>query len=456
MRKYTFYTVFAYFIASVGFYTHPAQARLSKVDHIIIVIQENRTPDNLFQGLQNIMPGADIATSGVNSKGQVIPLQPLPLDTGFDIGHHHSDFSAMYDRGKMDGADREQCDPAATKCPANPAFHYVQHADVIPYFSIAQNYGFANRMFQSNQGPSYPAHQFLFSGTSQPFANFSLFVSENPIKSNESAGCTAPPDQTVFLIDQLGSENYSIYPCFEHQTLADLLEKPPNDPTHALSWRYYGAGPGSIWMAPNAIRHLCVPKGSPLKCSAPEWTGGDIVTRPPQVLTDIRQRALRTVSWVTPSAQYSDHAGINDGTGPSWVASIVNAVGNSPYWQDTVILIVWDDWGGWYDHVVPPIDPTYGYYESGFRVPLLVVSAYTPQGYISNQQHDFGSILRFSEEAFNLGRIPPGNFADSRSDDLSDFFDFTKPARAFIPVPTKVPPSQFLNPAQRMLPPDND
>jgi phospholipase C len=180
------------------------------------------------------------------------------------------------------------------------------------------------------------------------------------------------------------------------------------------------------------------------------------VTWSPQVLLDISQSALPQVTWVIPTAQDSDHADENDGTGPSWVASIVNAIGESPYWNNTVILIVWDDWGGWYDHVVPPAASKYAYYEMGFRVPLLVVSAYTPKGYVSTVQHDFGSILHFVEDIYGLGTIPPGDFADSRSDDLQDFFRFNGPARTFQPIPTAVPQSYFLDRRRPMLPPDND
>ena len=87
--------------------------------------------------------------------------------------------------------------------------------------------------------------------------------------------------------------------------------------------------------------------------------------------------------------------------GPSWVASIVNAIGQSQYWDNTVILITWDDWGGWYDHVAPNI---YNSYEYGFRVPLIVVSPFARQGYVSHVTHDFGSILHFIEEVYNLPR----------------------------------------------------
>ena len=118
----------------------------------------------------------------------------------------------------------------------------------------------------------------------------------------------------------------------------------------------------------------------------------------------------------------SDHAGGTDGSGPSWVASVVNAVGESQYWNDTVVFVVWDDWAGWYDHVRPPM---YNSYELGFRVPLIVISRYAKKGFVSHRLYEFGSILKFIEVHFALGSL---GTTDARSDDLSDFFDYMRRA----------------------------
>jgi phospholipase C len=246
------------------------------------------------------------------------------------------------------------------------------------------------------------------------------------------------------------------HPCFDHATLTDLLDNPPSGARKGLNWRYYTPSEGTIWNAPSSVRHMCMPKGYPQVCTGADWSDGKIAINPAQVLTDIQQRHLASVSWVIPKGQESDHPISNNGSGPSWVASVVNAVGNSPYWNNTVILIAWDDWGGFYDHVAPPIDSQYGYYEYGFRVPLLVVSAYTPAGYVSQSTHNFGSILRFIETAFGLPFIPPSTFADSRSDDLGDFFDFTKPPRPFVPVPAPIKASFFLHDLTPATDPDDD
>ncbi|HEY6331614.1 MAG TPA: alkaline phosphatase family protein, partial [Blastocatellia bacterium] len=182
------------------------------------------------------------------------------------------------------------------------------------------------------------------------------------------------------------------------------------------------------------------------------------------VLRDINACKLQSVSWVVPTCQNSDHAGCTDGGGPSWVASIVDAIGSassceggSGYWQDTAILITWDDWGGWYDHEPPTILPQpMGDYQYGFRVPLIFVSAYTPKSIINNEHHDFGSILRFIE--FNFG-IPEGalNFADARSQtDLTNFYDLTQPPRAFQTIAAPKNADFFLNDKRPQLDPDDD
>ena len=263
---------------------HAFQAHIK---HIVVIFQENRTPDNLFHGL----PGADIANSELDSSGNLVPLQPISLVTDYDLRHAHSDFVAMYDGGKMDGADHVivRCVQGATDCPPpNPHFRYVNPQEVQPYFQMAEQYTFGDRMFQTNQGPSFPAHQFLISGTSAPATGSDLFASENPDfpshSTNLNAGCASPPGETVALIDPTGSEAQSQFPCFEHATLPDLLD------SNNVSWRYYAPGPGTIWTGPNAIRHLRF---------GPDWQ--KVIIPQTTVLTDIANGQLAQLSWVIPN-----------------------------------------------------------------------------------------------------------------------------------------------------------
>jgi phospholipase C len=446
----------------------PPPPVVGKIQHVVVIVQENRTPDNLFQDPVLINRGADIVQNG-NSLGQTIPLSPIDLGTNgsnpqnYDLSHSHTAFVSMYDGGKMDGASLITCTPAAN-CPPNahpnPQFMYVNPADVQPYFALAEQYTFGDRMFQTNQGPSFPAHQFIIAGTSTPATGSNLFASENPKTSGfPDAGCDAPAGSTVALIDPAGNEksNAPIFPCFEHKTLSDLLEANGN------TWRYYTSsgytnGTGdALWIGPEAIQHICGTLTANGTCGGPDWTS-NVILNQTQILTDVANNALQDVSWVIPSGQASDHAATNDGSGPSWVSSVVNAIGNSAYWANTAIFITWDDWGGWYDHVAPPqvlINcAQWGCgYVYGFRVPLIVVSPYAKAQYISHTQHDFGSILKFIETTFGL---PSLGYADAAADDFSDCFNYAQTPLQFQAIPAALDAQYFLNDKTPPTDPDDD
>jgi phospholipase C len=439
----------------------PAHARTFK--HVVIVIQENRTPDNLFGSNSQFEPGVDIATSGLNSSNQVVPLTAVDLAGCYDIGHGHVTFVKAYNNGLMNGWDKEGVSiPPGCVAGANPQFRYVDNSTgtVQPYFDLAKQYGFANRMFQTNQGPSFPAHQFLFGGTSAPSADSALFVSENPHALHSPFwGCASIPGTYVYTIDPNGVRG-TTFPCFDRPTLADLLDGA------GLTWKYYTPGSKTIITAPNAIKAICnaqVVNGS-LVCTGTEWAKV-VVLNPSKTLVDIGNCNLANVNWVVPIGANSDHAVGNTGGGPSWVASIVNAIGTAScpngemLWQDTAIFVTWDDWGGWYDHVPPfRIGQSNGWgqrYVYGFRVPLLVISAYTPAGYVDNTVHDFGSILRFVESNFNLGLIGAGKYADSYADDLMEFFPLTEP-RSFRKINSKYDANHFILSTEPMTDPDDD
>lgn len=461
-----------------------AHGQIQQFEHIIVIVQENRTPDNLFQGLCRPPFGNghrcsttpdpsqyDIKTTNwldKNFPGGMVHPRPVALANTYDLGHSHASFVSMCDRTgaecQMDGAAGITCGPVAN-CPLRPQFRFVSNRDGIlnPYLQLATQYGWANYMFQTNQGPSFPAHQFIFGGTSAPTAAddaAGIFAAENlggGIGGLATlAGCIALTSTTVELIRPPGIENQKIYPCFEHLTMGDLLHGP-------LTWRYYTPSPGSIWTAPNAIQHICQSTGPDGRCVGPEWTH-HVDLNSADVLNDIANCDLRSVSWVIPTGLNSDHANASDGGGPSWVASIVNAIGNSTrcdnntgYWKNTAIFITWDDWGGWYDHVAPPFLPQpQGDYQYGFRVPLIVVSAYTPPQYINNARHDFGSILRFIEHNFSIqeGAL---NFADERSTtNLTGFFDLGREPRPFRDIEAPRDAAFFLNDKRPATDPDDD
>jgi phospholipase C len=411
--------------------------------HVVLIVQENRSPDNLFYGLcsGSSCGPYDIQLTdwkNLHAQGGVTQPQEIHLVDTSDLGHAHKDFLHEYDNGKMDGADLASCEGA---CPPLAHFVYVNPSDVQPYLDMATQYGWANYMFQTNQGPSAPAHQYLFGGTSAPSAEDDaegIFVAEN---NGMSTGClSAPGTQAWLIVGGVESPANRVYPCFERPTMGDL----------GLTWRYYTPTFKNLCTAPVDIEHICQPKGG--SCTGALWK--NLVIPPANVLKDIKNGKLAQISWVIPRGQDSDHPRFNKGTGPSWVSSIVNAIGNSPYWEDTAIIVTWDDWGGFYEHETPVLNGNG--YESGFRVPMLFISAYTPTGTVSNVRSDFGSILRFVEGNFGVAEGALG-FADARAtSDLSEFYDFNLKPRAFESIPARFGASYFIQDTTPATDPDDD
>jgi phospholipase C len=393
------------------------------IQHIVVVVQENRTVDNLFQGF----PGAYTQSYGLNAAGQQVALKEEPLKVWWDPGHSHSDWLADYDRGKLDGWNNETCIGLAPsqKCKENFAYAYVNPNDIWQYREIAKRWALADMTFQDNQGPSFPAHQYLLSGTSSITNRYCMSVacgaarraSENPVPpiGDEKpdyggvGGCDSPVGSLVNTINAKDVEGNPVFPCFTRTSLPQELD------ADEISWRYYQAdsGPG-LWDAPDAITYTY------------DNDMSHVVTPSSQFIADIRNGDLASVTWITPTAGCSDHPVINTGCGPAWVASVVNAIGESQFWDSTAIFILWDDWGGWYDHVAPPIVNNY---EDGFRVPLLAVSAYTPSGTISHTPRIvYGSLLKYIETTFNVASL---GYDDARGDSLSDLFNYSKSPTPF-------------------------
>jgi phospholipase C len=178
-----------------------------------------------------------------------------------------------------------------------------------------------------------------------------------------------------------------------------------------------------------------------------EW-GTNVSMPETNILNDISGGALPAVSWVIPEDKNSDHPGDNlQGAvddGPQWVASVVNAIGQSQYWDSTVIVVVWDDWGGLYDNAAPPFQDEYG--GLGFRVPMLVVSPYaragsgSQGGYISHTQYEYGSILKYIENNFGLGSL---GTTDKRATSIGDVFNYNQKPRHFQTIPSTLDGKYF-------------
>jgi phospholipase C len=414
------------------------------IKHIVIIVQENRSFDNLFA----TFPKADGATSGKTHDGKTVQLKKKNLAGALDINHDWPTFYAEYDHAKMDGFDLCKVN-GNNPCPSTYAYQYVNPSQIQPYWTMAQQYALADHMFQTQGSGSFTAHQDLIAGTTA--INSTQSVIDYPSEW-KSWGCDAPksPPTTTSLMDY--HKDYlkwqGPFPCFTYPTgtIADLLDK------KGVSWKYYAPlykydTAGALWNAFAAIQ--AVRYGN-------DWK--NISTPETNVLTDITSGALPAVSWVIPEQPNSDHP---NGTkapdnGPSWVAQIVNAVGGSKYWNSTAVFVLWDDWGGFYDHEAPPpLDQTADgtVYGLGFRVPVIVVSPFVPAGEISHTQYEFGSILKFVEGTFQLGSL---GTTDVRATSIGNVFNFKQKARKFATIPAAKSRSYFLNSPPSYLPVDSD
>lgn len=411
--------------ASVNAAAAPDGTSGKYISHIVIIIQENRSFDNFFADF----PGADGATQGLMktpSGDKVVQLQPSRLEMD-SLGHEHHSFELEYDRGKMDGFNlvkRELAHGQKVRS-GTYAYRYVESNFIAPYWTMAQQYVLGDHMFSTQSSSSFTAHQDLIAGGT-PIGNDNVIDFPTP----SSWGCNAPPGTVTSLITESGKYllDKGPFPCFAYPTLRDLLD------AKKLPWLYFtNTSKGSVWNAFDAIDAVR---------NGPEWKT-NIVTPQTRIYQAVESAQLPAVSWVLPDALDSDHPGLHSDSGPSWVASVVNAIGESAYWPSTAIVVVWDDWGGYFDNVTPPQVDGQGY---GFRVPMLVISPYaresTPNvpGYISHTQYNFGSIIRFVEDNWRLGRL---GTSDVSSKSIVDCLDFKRAPRAFVPIAAKYSKTYF-------------
>jgi phospholipase C len=391
---------------------HHKATSTTPIQHIVIIVQENRSFDNMFNGF----PGADTVQAGKSSTGQTIPLQKINLAVTYDPSHSHRAFEVEYDNGKMDGFDKEKIDQG-TGAPTDFAYAYVDPSQIQPYWTMAQQYALADHMFATNESSSGPAHLYLVAGNSATDNTNTWYALDNPVLPGEvhAGGCDSLTGTTIELINpSTGAlQSPGPFPCFDRQVIFDLL-----DPA-GVTWKWYEPRLGrGLWFAPDWYSHIRY---------GPDYA--NVSAPSTNIFTDISNNALPNVSWVIPTCTVSDHPNCSGSGGPAWVASVVNAIGQSPYWSSTAIFITWDEWGGWYDHVRPY---KYNRFELGFRVPFIVVSPYARAGYISHYQHEFGSMLHYIESTFGLGSL---NTTDARADALGDMFDYTQTPINFVPIP---------------------
>jgi phospholipase C len=401
----------------------------SPIDHVIFMIKENRTFDHYF----GRYPGADGAseagtlrcTNGGCRAGDTIPLKPAPDVQPHDITHGFASGLYAINGGEMNGFN--------IIGGGQDLSGYVQHSrkSLPAYWAYADRFVLADRFFTSMYGPTFPEH--LFTVAAQSFD-----IVDNP--SSEDAGncdrkikvpkfTTDLTEQDISRIIDLEDgiteeipeqlERIQAYweqtiSCFDIEVLPDQLERA------GVSWRYY-ANPDQFMNGLQAVKHVRF---------GPMW---DKVVPPEEFLRNVKSGDLPEVSWLVPPESFSEHpdngGGVGVCGGENWTVQQVNALMRSPAWTSTALVIVWDDFGGFPDHVPPPhLD----YMGLGPRTPALVISPYTVRGdnpdggAIDSTTYEFSSVLGFIER---LHGLEPMTERDASADPLTGAFDFTQAPR---------------------------
>jgi phospholipase C len=388
-----------------GFATPSDQATVdaarAKIKHVVFLIKENRTFDTMF----GTFPGADGATQGTTCDGQVEPLRHA-TDRVQDAGHSFADGISAIDGGKMD-------------CFDPIGFVQYQQDDIPNYWRYAQHFALADRFFSSIYGPTGVEHLWTFAAQSDRFVDHERpgqfgtgrrEFCDDPTELAFSLPVLGRADQEqVYRLEEqgrAGADQVETYyrprwPCTDVAVLPDRLE------AAGISWKEYRGE--NEWVQPlRMVKHV---RFSDMY---------DKVVTPQAFLQDLRAGTLPSMSWLTPPFATSDHPPTSICAGEDWTVEYLNALMRSPYWDSTAVILTWDDFGGFYDHVPPPHVDLYGL---GPRVPAIVISPYARAGSIDHTTYEFASVLRFIETIFD---VPPLTSRDADASDMLSAFDFSQ------------------------------
>ncbi len=390
------------------------------IKHVIFVVKENRSFDSYF----GAYPGADGASTGVTFDGKTVPLKKAPDVEPHDISHGFSNGLESIDGGKMDGFSLIGGNEDMAG--------FVQHSrtSMPNYWAYADRFVLADHFFTSQFGATYPEHLYVAAAQSNLIVD-NKSTADHPgnycddpteYSSKFRQGLTPKQEAHIQFLEQHINEagmrdalvTYwtSIRLCFDMKVLPDELEKT------GVSWKYYVTD--DRWQdVLQSIRHVRY---------GPMW---DKVQDPSNFLADVKAHRLPQVSWLIPPEPYNEHpgSGVSVCAGENWTVQQLNAVMRSPYWANTVIVVVWDDFGGFYDHVPPP---QYDIMGLGPRTPALIISPWTRAGTnpdggsIDHTTYEFSSVLRLIEDLFGLA---PLTDRDRTADPLSGALDFASPPR---------------------------
>ncbi len=428
-----------------------------KIKHVVIIMQENRSFDSYF----GTYPGADGIPHGVCvpdplNGGCVAPFHDA-ADLNYGGPHGQSNATADIDGGKMDGfvgqaekgsncsTTNPNCSPctsgAQSKCIDVMGYHDAR--EIPNYWTYARDFVLQDHMFEPNASWSLPEHLFQVSEWSAHCTNsLDPFSCKNALQSPNAPG--GPLSQT---------------PLYAWTDMTYLLHK------FGVSWGYY-VFKGTEPDCEDDSAMTCTPVQQGAKTPGiwnplPHFTDvhqddqlGNVQTLS-NFFTAAKAGTLPAVSWIDPNGTVSEHPPALVSTGQTYVTGLINAVMHSPDWNSTAIFLSWDDWGGFYDHVVPPTVDENGY---GLRVPGIVISPYAKQGYIDHQTLSHDAYNKFIEDDFLDGqRLDPATDGrpDPRPDvrennpllgNLASDFDFTQTPRAPIILPVHPAPGPASTP----------
>ena len=349
-----------------------------KIKHVILIVKENHTFDNLF----GRMPGVD-GTTVAKEGTRTVPMSATPDSLHTDIYHSGPAAAESINGGKMNDFYKEA---DAVQHGQDVADSQYRHSQIPNYWAYASTFALADHFFSTFMGSSFPNHLVMVSGTSQG-------VISEPIrykKTEWSWGCDAHAGTKVEYSHD-GKTGFE-FPCFNPQTIADEAN------AARVPWSYYAVPAGRvgyIWSTFDAIRHIRYSN---------QWNSN--VRPTADFRTDLASGRLSPITWLIPRFDYSDHPPASICQGENWTVNTVNAIMSSRFWAHTVIIVTWDDFGGFYDHVAPPKESKY---MLGARVPTVVISPFSRAHLVDHRQYDFRSILTFVEDVFHLPHLASFN-----------------------------------------------
>jgi phospholipase C len=373
------------------------------------MVKENRSFDSMF----GRFPGAHGSTTYRTQDGQAHELNHEPAILPRDIQHDYLSAVLGMDRGKMDAFSQIQ---GALQHGVDVADSQFEAADIPDYWAYASKFTLADGFFSSVVGNSFGNHLYTVAATGGGSIS-------NP--NGPDWGCDAAT--RTWVKERTPSGSYQrAFPCFDFPSETDVLDQA------GITWRYYAPGPhqdGYTWSTLDAIRHVRF---------GPEWQSN--VVNYTQFAQDAAAGTLPAVSWLVQPSAVSDHPPHDICLGENWTVTQINAImSNRATWAHTAIIVVWDDFGGFYDHVTPPRGPN-SHIQYGPRVPAIIISPYARPGYVDHAFYTFTSLLKFAQRTFGLPALPG---TDPTPGSLLRAFNFTQqPVPPFSLAPRPCAPAR--------------